>query len=89
MIEFLTGYSSGVWWFDRLADVCVGVIACFVLALLAWLWVTRDRGHYITSREQRVVTAIREKITRAATADLTQEPKQRPFGHRKTSTSKT
>lgn len=44
MIEFLTGYSTGTPWFDRLADGCVAVIVTTVAAILIW-W-ARNHIHY-------------------------------------------
>jgi hypothetical protein len=44
MIKFLTGYATGNVLFDRVSDVCVGVIVATVAAMIAWY--VRDHIHY-------------------------------------------
>jgi hypothetical protein len=40
MIEFLTGYTSGVTWFDWVIDICTGVVASTFVASVIWLVMT-------------------------------------------------
>ena len=86
MIEFLTGYTSGVAWFDWLANICVGVIVTAIVAMIIW-WFAGDLFIF-RSRDRREVDATLDQIIMASQADLSTEPdgaaRRRPFAPKRT-----